>query len=79
MKPDDVYGVLRGALMQMPEDAPFRGPKEYVDKGKNLKYTNSWEGNVERYSGAEKITKEDGTVVYEAFYRGGLVDQQTSV
>jgi len=26
---DPVYGILKGALKQMPEDFPFRGPKEF--------------------------------------------------
>jgi hypothetical protein len=79
VNPDLVYGVLRNALMQMPEEAPFRGPKEYTDAEKNLTYTNSWEGDLERYSGQEKITDTEGKVIYEAFYRGGLVDQRGGV
>jgi len=73
---DPVYAILRGALKQLPEDAPFRGPKEY--KEGDLSYTNTWQGDVERYSGEEQIT-QNGKVIYKANYRGGLVDQRSGV
>ncbi|MCL5409858.1 MAG: DUF5680 domain-containing protein [Patescibacteria group bacterium] len=73
---DPVYGVLRNALMQMPEDAPFRGPKEFKDG--EFVYSNSWDGDVERYSGKEQIT-QSGKLIYKADYRGGLVDQRQGV
>jgi hypothetical protein len=71
-----VYGILRGALKQMPEDYPFRGPKEY--KEGEFTYTNAWKGDVERFSGEEQITKGE-EVIYKANYRGGLVDQRKGV
>lgn len=71
-----VYGVLRNALKQMPEDAPYRGPKEY--KEDNFTYSNSWVGEVERYSGEEKIMQGD-KLIYQANYMGGLVDQQAGI
>lgn len=74
---NNVYSILREALMHMPEDAPFRGPREY--KSGNLTYTNEWQGDVSRYSGEEKIVDAKGEVVYQANYRGGLVDQRTGV
>lgn len=73
IEPKSVYGVLRNALAQMPEDAPFRGPKEYQEG--EYAYTNSWQGEVDNFSGEEKITKA-GTVIYKANYLGGLVDQR---
>lgn len=73
---DPVYGILRGALKQMPEEAPFRGPKQYEENG--LVYTNSWDGDVERFSGEEKITRGED-VIYQANYMGGLVDQRRGV
>jgi hypothetical protein len=69
---DPIYKVLRNALVHMPDEAPFRGPRELKD-GEYM-YTNSWSGNVERYSGEEKITQE-GKIIYKANYMGGLVDQ----
>lgn len=73
---DPIYGILRGALMRMPEDYPFRGPKEFVE-GEFI-YSNSWEGDVERFSGEEKIIK-NGKLVYKANYMGGLVDQRKGI
>jgi len=57
----------------MPEDAPFRGPKEFVD-GK-FTYTNTWQGDVEQYGGKEQITKGE-QIIYEAKYMGGWVDKK---
>lgn len=71
-----VYGVLRNALSQMPEDYPYRGPKEY--KEGEFIYTNSWEGEVDRFSGEEQI-KQGGKLIYKANYLGGLVDQRRGV
>lgn len=71
-----IYGILREALKRMPEEAPFRGPKEY--KQDNFTYTNNWSGDVDRYFGEEQITK-DGKLFYKASYIGGLVDQRKGV
>jgi len=68
---NSVYGVLRNALKQMPADYPFRGPKELIDG--EFKYSNSWKGDVSRYSGEEQITQGD-KLIYKANYMGGLVD-----
>lgn len=73
---DPVYAILQGALKQMPEDAPFRGPKEFVDG--EFTYHNNWTGDVERYSGEEQIT-QSGKLIYKANYMGGLVDQRSGV
>jgi hypothetical protein len=70
---NSVYGVLQNALKEMPEDAPFRGPKEYTEG--EYTYTNTWSGDVERYSGKEQIT-QGGKLIYEASYMGGLVDER---
>jgi hypothetical protein len=60
------------ALLKMPKTAPFRGPKEFESSG--LRYLNSWIGNVECYSGEEKIF-QGKKLIYKANYMGGLVDQ----
>lgn len=73
---DPVYKVLRNALKKMPEDYPFRGPKEH--KQNEFTYTNSWKGNVNQFSGEEQITQKE-KIVYKANYIGGLVDQQPGV
>ena len=76
VNPDIVYGILREALMQMPEEYPFRGP-EVFKKG-NLTYRNKWDGKVERYLGEKEIL-EDERLVYKANYFGGLVDKRRGV
>lgn len=68
-----VYEVLRSALKEMPKDAPYRGPEEYIQG--DFIYSNEWEGTIERYSGEEKITQK-GKLLYKAYYRGGLVDNR---
>jgi hypothetical protein len=70
---DPVYEVLKNALGKMPEDAPFRGPREYQKN--DCVYRNTWKGEVERFSGEEQITR-DGQLIYKANYMGGLVDQR---
>lgn len=71
-----VYGILRNALMKMSEHNPYRGPKEY--KEEDFTYANIWEGEIDKYSGEEKIVN-NGKLTYKANYMGGLVDQKTGV
>lgn len=71
---DPVYKILRGALKQMPQEAPFRGPAKYQEG--EFTYTNTWNGDVERFEGEEKITQGE-KLIYQANYRGGLVDQRS--
>lgn len=71
-----IYGVLRNALKQMPEDYPYRGPKEYREG--EFTYTNNWDGEVNRFSGEERITRGE-KLIYKANYIGGLVDQRRGV
>ncbi len=71
-----VYSILRNALKNMPEEAPFRGPKELIEN--DMKYENSWNGNIERYFGEEKIFQGDN-LLYKANYMGGLVDNRDGV
>lgn len=73
---DPIYAILRNALMRMPEEAPFRGPKEFQEG--EYTYKNEWTGDVERYSGEEQITQGD-KLVYKANYMGGLVDQRAGI
>lgn len=73
---DPVYGILRGALKQMPEDYPFRGSREFKDG--EYTYSNSWEGEVDRFEGEEQIMQGE-KLIYKANYMGGLVDQRKGV
>jgi len=67
-----VYGILRNALLRMPEDYPFRGPREYRES--EFVYTNLWQGELEKFSGEENITHKS-ELIYKANYVGGYVDQ----
>jgi len=73
---DSVYKVLRGALMKMPADHPYRGPREFI-QGEYI-YRNSWQGELDRYSGEEVITLI-GKVIYKANYLGGIVDKRGGI
>ena len=73
---DPVYGILREALMRMPEEYPYRGPKEY--KKDQFVYKNLWIGELDRFSGEEQIFKND-ELAYKANYIGGLVDQRKGI
>lgn len=76
IKPDLVYIILKKALLKMPKEAPFRGPKKFENNG--LRYSNNWIGNVENYSGEEQIFQAE-KLIYKANYMGGLIDQQVGV
>lgn len=70
---NEVYKVLRSALMEMPIAYPFRGPKKLTYK--KFLYQNTWSGNVNTYSGEEKISTEN-KIIYTANYFGGLINQR---
>lgn len=71
-----IYSFLQKALKSFPEDRPFRGPKILQEEtgGKAMKYENNWQGEIDYFSGQEKVFIDDKEV-YEAKYAGGLVDQ----
>jgi hypothetical protein len=71
-----VYGILKSALMHMPSEYPFRGPKEFTEG--EFVYTNVWQGELKRFFGEENITRK-GKPLYKANYIGGLVDQKVGV
>lgn len=68
----DVYSVLRKALSLIPEDYPYRGPKEFVEG--SYRYSNKYIGEIDNFSGGEVI-EYNGEKIYGAKYIGGLVDQ----
>lgn len=68
--PDDLYKVLTKALRNAPENMPYRGPKELIDG--DFTYKNELEGDVERFSGEERIYK-DNILLYAAKYVGGVL------
>ena len=64
--------TLRKALSAMPDEMPTRGPRILEDG--EYTYKNNWQGDIEKFSGEESISKS-GEKVYNARYIGGLVDQ----
>ena len=68
-----VYKFLQEALELIPIDKPFRGPKFY--KNGNYGYRNWFQGDVDNFSGIEKIYFGKKKI-YEAIYAGGLIDQR---
>lgn len=66
-----VYGFLTEALRNTTPETPYRGPAVYEKL--DWKYENTLTGDVDHFSGIEKIYHE-GVCVYEASYIGGLVD-----
>ena len=72
-----VYSFLRLALLQAPEQHPYRGPENYYQD--DLTYRNEWLGDLNNFSGRETIWQNgsqsvyDGHIIYEGLYFGGLV------
>lgn len=69
---NSVYSILQKALSLIPEDYPYRGPLEFVEN--DYSYSNEYSGEVDNFSGRELI-ENNGKIIYEARYIGGLVDQ----
>lgn len=71
---NSIYKVLQSALSLIPEEKPFRGPLEYIQD--NLIYKNNFQGEVDNFQGEEFIYDENGKILYNAKYIGGLIDQK---
>lgn len=69
----EVYKTLQQALSLIPEDKPYRGPREYL--WGDYTYANSFNGEIDNFSG-EEIIKLRENEVYKAKYIGGLIDQR---
>lgn len=70
---DEVYVFLRKSLRASKDDEGFRGPERFKDK--NYIYKNDRKGDIENFSGRERIY-DNSKLVYEGMYAGGLVDQR---
>jgi hypothetical protein len=68
-----VYRFLKSALADTDPIFPVRGAHEFG--GANMTYTNAWDGDLEHFTGVERIAV-GGRDVYTAWYAGGLVDQR---
>lgn len=73
---NSVFGVLRNALKEMPQEYPFRGPKEYCEM--EYTYSNTWSGDINGFNGKEIITLNDYQI-YRADYVGGHVDKHNGI
>lgn len=70
---EEVYKILRKALLLIPEKKPFRGPKKY--KKDNFFYENKFFGEVDDFFGEEKII-QSGKEIYKTKYIGGFINQR---
>ena len=70
---NQVYKILRQALLLIPVEAPYRGPKDY--RVGDYHYLNSFTGELSNFSG-EEIIKYKGEEIYKAKYIGGFLDQR---
>jgi hypothetical protein len=61
---------LKAALLRVPAEAPFRGPKEFCERA--FSYHCQWSGAFEEYEGEEKIML--GTqALYHLYFHGGEI------
>ena len=61
---------LKEALLRVPEEEPFRGPREYADG--EYAYHCEIEGSFDWFQGKETIDRR-GEQIYECFFHGGLI------
>lgn len=61
---------LKEALLNVPEDKPFRGPDEYVNG--DYAYKCGIDGDFEWFQGYETISYK-GEIIYECYFHGGLI------
>ncbi len=62
---------LKEALLHVPEDMPFRGPREYANGDHT--YRCDIEGDFDWFQGRETISYK-GTTIYECVFHGGRVE-----
>lgn len=68
--PDGFIDTLRAALFAVPAESPFRGPAEF-NLG-DFRYTCRWQGDLDQYSGHERI-EYNGRPLYELVFHGGKI------
>ncbi|MFA5165902.1 MAG: DUF5680 domain-containing protein [Candidatus Paceibacterota bacterium] len=66
-----IYGFLQKSLSAILDDFPYRGPRTFAEN--NFEYKNDFDGEVDNFSGEEKIIFK-GKAVYRAKYCGGFVN-----
>ncbi|MBU1084915.1 MAG: DUF5680 domain-containing protein [Candidatus Beckwithbacteria bacterium] len=66
-----IYAFLQKALSKIPAKYPYRGPKLLQEK--DLVYQNTFQGEIDKFSGKEIISKKDRKI-FQTEYLGGFVD-----
>ncbi len=67
---EEIYKFLQKALRQVRPERPFRGPSTFAEA--NFMYNDESTGNLENFSGVERILV-DRHKVYVLQYHGGVV------
>lgn len=70
---EEIYKNLKKALLQVCEEAPFRGPKS-LKLADYLQYFNKYIGNIDNFEGKENIYFRKASV-YSLIYHGGSMKQ----
>ncbi|MDA9464139.1 DUF5680 domain-containing protein [Bradyrhizobium sp. CCBAU 53415] len=66
-----IYKFLRQALLGVQVEEPYRGPRLFDQAG--MIYRNEIDGALDRFHGVETIARQDGTLLYELRYGGGML------
>ena len=61
---------MKEALLHVPEDEPYRGPREYTNG--DYSYHCETEGSFDWFQGRESIDYQ-GKQIYECYFHGGLI------
>lgn len=69
--PDGFSDFLKSALRAVPTEHPYRGPEIYKDGA--YQYLCSWKGNIEYFTGEEKIYYSN-QLIYELDFHGGKIE-----
>ena len=73
------FNFLKEALMKVTTDLPFRGPKDFKHKDhKGYKYQFKVNGDIEDFSGMEKITKDKKLAFSQIIFGGVVIAKDSS-
>jgi hypothetical protein len=70
---EETFGFLKKCLLQVPKSEPFRGPREYSEG--NFSYQMELEGDINDFSGEERILHKGKEVFHQSFI-GGMIIQK---
>lgn len=68
----EIYSFLKDALKRVTENLPYRGPSNF--KNGDFEYWNNADGQIENFSGQERIFHKK-ELVYTLNYHGGLINK----